>query len=580
MGVQGLLPFLEKATKPCHISEFRGHVVAIDTYCWLHKGANSCAFELASGNNTNLLVQYCLRYIKLLQSFDIKPILVFDGKNLPAKAETESKRRESRNRAKQRASELLKLGKTEEARNYLRQCVNITPEMAVDVIKECQKLQIDCIVAPYESDAQLAFLNRKGIADIIITEDSDLLLFGCTRVMYKLDLRGCGYIVEADKIPSTLKLRPDKYTFEKFLHMCILSGCDYVNSLQGIGLKKAEKFIILTEEQNPLLFLDKVPRYLNMRHLQITDKYKEDFMLADATFKHQIVFDPFKRQLVPLTDWKVFNTKQEYCRNAGEIFDNEIAYQVALGNLHPTNHKKLNNWSPTKNKLALNSIWSGSPRKSVPRKIQQTLLVKNTKQDKEINENYDKLEIEADKKIEQELSSYFMKLESNTKISDSEEEPIEEKEDEVSPVLKKNPFLKKLSKFQMTRSKSDIIVKSRYFCSQSEIEMIEAKGGTEKIDDEIIEVDNICAESKPVDFSESPIQAPSDFKVSENFTEKHTELDTIEVEDISRSQPCSSGALVNSSNTKRKRPGTCKSLGLKRTKSEGQPTLHNFFRKL
>lgn len=41
---------------------------------------------------------------------------------------------------------------------------------------------VDCIVAPYEADAQLAYLNRAGYADLIITEDSDLLLFGCKQV--------------------------------------------------------------------------------------------------------------------------------------------------------------------------------------------------------------------------------------------------------------------------------------------------------------------------------------------------------------------------------------------------------------
>ena len=41
------------------------------------------------------------------------------------------------------------------------------------------------IVAPYEADAQLAFLNQQKIADIIITEDSDLILFGCDKVIVK-----------------------------------------------------------------------------------------------------------------------------------------------------------------------------------------------------------------------------------------------------------------------------------------------------------------------------------------------------------------------------------------------------------
>jgi len=44
---------------------------------------------------------------------------------------------------------------------------------------------IDVIVAPYEADAQLAYLNRTKIADYVITEDSDLVLFGCHHVRNK-----------------------------------------------------------------------------------------------------------------------------------------------------------------------------------------------------------------------------------------------------------------------------------------------------------------------------------------------------------------------------------------------------------
>ena len=41
---------------------------------------------------------------------------------------------------------------------------------------------VEYIVAPYEADAQLCFLEREGIVDGIITEDSDLLVFGCKQV--------------------------------------------------------------------------------------------------------------------------------------------------------------------------------------------------------------------------------------------------------------------------------------------------------------------------------------------------------------------------------------------------------------
>lgn len=38
------------------------------------------------------------------------------------------------------------------------------------------------MVAPFEADAQLAFLSLEGFADVVISEDSDLLVFGCKQV--------------------------------------------------------------------------------------------------------------------------------------------------------------------------------------------------------------------------------------------------------------------------------------------------------------------------------------------------------------------------------------------------------------
>ena len=43
-----------------------------------------------------------------------------------------------------------------------------------------------CIVAPYEADAQLAFLMKSGITQLTISEDSDLLLYGCNKVPFAL----------------------------------------------------------------------------------------------------------------------------------------------------------------------------------------------------------------------------------------------------------------------------------------------------------------------------------------------------------------------------------------------------------
>lgn len=122
----------------------------------------------------------------MLQTFKIKPVMVFDGRHLPAKLLTEKKRRESRSAARKKAVEYLKLGKMEEARANFKKCIDISPEMASGLIKECRRRGIDCIVAPYEADAQLAYLNMTNMVDFIISEDSDLLAFGCKKVILYL----------------------------------------------------------------------------------------------------------------------------------------------------------------------------------------------------------------------------------------------------------------------------------------------------------------------------------------------------------------------------------------------------------
>ena len=47
-------------------------------------------------------------------------------------------------------------------------------------------------MAPYEADAQLAFLYKSGQVDVVFTEDSDLLTFGVKKCFFKMDNMGNG----------------------------------------------------------------------------------------------------------------------------------------------------------------------------------------------------------------------------------------------------------------------------------------------------------------------------------------------------------------------------------------------------
>ncbi|XP_048699709.1 exonuclease 1 isoform X3 [Caretta caretta] len=186
MGIHGLLQFIKEAAEPTHVKKYKGQVVAVDTYCWLHKGAYACAEKLAKGEPTDQYVVFCLKLVDMLLSFGIKPVLVFDGCTLPSKKEVEKARREKRQANLLKGKQLLREGKLSEARDCFGRSVNVTHAMAHEVIKAARAQGVDCVVAPYEADAQLAYLNKTGIVQAIITEDSDLLAFGCKKVIKKI----------------------------------------------------------------------------------------------------------------------------------------------------------------------------------------------------------------------------------------------------------------------------------------------------------------------------------------------------------------------------------------------------------
>ncbi|XP_056465295.1 exonuclease 1 [Gadus chalcogrammus] len=345
MGIQGLLQFLKDASEPVHVKKYRGQTVAVDTYCWLHKGAFSCAEKLAKGEPTDQYVTYCMKFVDMLLSFGVRPILVFDGCNLPSKREVEKSRRERRQANLQKGKQLLREGKLSEARDCFTKSVNVTPSMAHDVIKAARARGVDCVVAPYEADAQLAFLSKVGLAQAIITEDSDLLAFGCKKVLLKMDKEGNGLEIDQAHLGRCRSLG-GVFTEEKFRYMCILSGCDYLASLYGIGLGKACKLLKMANNPDILAVIRKMGQYLKMS-VAVPEEYLQGFTKADNTFLYQLVFDPLQRKVVPLNPYPE-HLDPSTLSYAGLNKGDEKGYQMALGNLDIHTMEKIDNFNPDK----------------------------------------------------------------------------------------------------------------------------------------------------------------------------------------------------------------------------------------
>uniref|UniRef100_A0AAX7SY97 Exonuclease 1 n=1 Tax=Astatotilapia calliptera TaxID=8154 RepID=A0AAX7SY97_ASTCA len=345
MGISGLLQFIKDAAEPVNVKKYKGQTVAVDTYCWLHKGAFSCAEKLAKGEPTDQYVWYCMKFVDMLLTFSVKPILVFDGRNLPSKQEVEKARRERRETNLQKGRQLLREGKLSEARECFNRCVNITPAMAHNLIKAARARGVDCVVAPYEADAQLAYLSKSGLAQAVITEDSDLLAFGCKKVILKMDKQGNGLEIDQSNLGRCRSLG-NVFTEEKFRYMCILSGCDYLASLHGIGLGKACKLLQLAKDPDILRVIRKMGQYLKMS-LVVPEQYIEGFVRANNTFLYQLVFDPVRRKVVPLNPYPE-HIDPATLSYAGLHLGDDKGLQMALGNLDINSMERIDDFSPDK----------------------------------------------------------------------------------------------------------------------------------------------------------------------------------------------------------------------------------------
>ncbi|XP_068759887.1 exonuclease 1-like [Montipora capricornis] len=173
--------------------------------------------------------------------------------------------------------------------------------MSHKLLKVLRDKNIDCIVAPFEADAQLAYLNKNQLIDVVLSEDSDLLVFACCEVLYKVHLHGSCQSIQSKDIPKCLNI--SNYTFDLFRHMYIIAGCDYLESLPGIGIKRAHNLMkkVAAANGDVRKFFSRLPQVLGVKSLRVLGpEYLLRFDEADQMFLHQVVFDPRNLRAVPL----------------------------------------------------------------------------------------------------------------------------------------------------------------------------------------------------------------------------------------------------------------------------------------
>jgi len=174
----------------------------------------------------------------------MKPIFVFDGKAPAMKSGELEKRREKRKKAEVELKKAVDDENVEEMDKHSKRLARAGRKENEDCKRLLQLMGVPVIVAPMEAEAECAALCKAGLVYATGTEDMDALTFATPVLIRKLTF--------ANQTAKGAKIQQMNYkkaieglelTHEQFVDLCILLGCDYCDTIRGIGPKTALKLI-------------------------------------------------------------------------------------------------------------------------------------------------------------------------------------------------------------------------------------------------------------------------------------------------------------------------------------------------
>ncbi|MED6154030.1 Elongation of fatty acids protein 2, partial [Stylosanthes scabra] len=139
-------------------------------------------------------------------------------------------------------SEAKETANKEDIEKFSKRTVKVTKQHNEDCKKLLRLMGVPVIEAPSEAEAQCASLCKTGKVYAVASEDMDSLTFGATKFLRHL------MDPSSKKIPvmefDIAKVLEDlELSMDQFIDLCILSGCDYCESVRGIGGTTALKLI-------------------------------------------------------------------------------------------------------------------------------------------------------------------------------------------------------------------------------------------------------------------------------------------------------------------------------------------------
>ena len=229
MGIRYLNNYLRtnchNSIKAINMADLSGKKIAVDISIYLYK------YE---ADDTLLENMYLM--LSIFRYYNVVPIFIFDGKPPPEKKEILIKRKEDKKEAQQEYNALKKTLETNtdcdetekqdiiNAMDQLKkQFVNVNKEKIEKVKELIRAYGATYYDAPGEADELCAMLVLKKIVWACLSEDMDMFVYGCSRVLRYFSLINHSAVLYSMKgILEELDM-----TQSNFKDICILSGTDY-----------------------------------------------------------------------------------------------------------------------------------------------------------------------------------------------------------------------------------------------------------------------------------------------------------------------------------------------------------------
>jgi 5'-3' exonuclease len=228
MGIRQLNIYLKKkcpeSISLVSLEELKHKPIVVDISIYLYR------FQ-AEGD----LIDGMYQFLAIFNHYQIPLLIVFDGKPPDEKKEILKKRKQEKQLAEEKYNQLETTGQHTSSKN-LKQLRKLMTRISYDNVKQVKKL-IHLFGLPYynavgEADMVCADFVKSGKAWACLSEDMDLFMYGCPRVLRYLSLYKSNVVLYSlENILNKLQVSQDEFN-----HICIVSGTDY--NIQDCNCKK------------------------------------------------------------------------------------------------------------------------------------------------------------------------------------------------------------------------------------------------------------------------------------------------------------------------------------------------------